>query len=72
MNEIKIFNSEEFGDIRTVQLNNETCYLNLVRKRTYIPIRINSDGHCSQMPETEEYRYKKFSPTPDIRSRIRQ
>ena len=47
------------------------CYLNLVRKRTYIPIRINSGGHCSQMLETEEYRYKKFSPTPDIRSRTR-
>lgn len=23
MNELQIFNSEEFGDIRTVQLNNE-------------------------------------------------
>lgn len=27
MNEIKIFNSEEFGDIRTVQLNNETYFV---------------------------------------------
>lgn len=27
MNEVKIFNSEEFGDIRTVQLNNEIYFL---------------------------------------------
>lgn len=27
MNELKIFNSEEFGDIRTVQLNNETYFV---------------------------------------------
>lgn len=27
MNEVKIFNSEEFGDIRTVQLNNETYFV---------------------------------------------
>ena len=27
MNEIQIFNSEEFGDIRTVQLNNETYFI---------------------------------------------
>lgn len=27
MNEIQIFNSEEFGDIRTVQLNNETYFV---------------------------------------------
>lgn len=27
MNEIKIFNSEEFGDIRTVQLNNEIYFV---------------------------------------------
>lgn len=26
MNELKIFNSEEFGDIRTVQLNNEPMF----------------------------------------------
>lgn len=46
-------------------------HLNLVRKRTYIPIRINSDGHCSQMPETEEYHCKKYNLMPDIKSRIR-
>ena len=27
MNELQIFNSEEFGDIRTVQLNNETYFV---------------------------------------------
>lgn len=27
MNEVKIFNSKEFGDIRTVQLNNETYFV---------------------------------------------
>lgn len=27
MNDIKIFNSEEFGDIRTVQLNNEIFFV---------------------------------------------
>ena len=27
MEEVKIFNSEEFGDIRTVQLNNETYFV---------------------------------------------
>lgn len=27
MNEVKIFNSEEFGDIRTVQLNNEAYFV---------------------------------------------
>ena len=27
MNEVKIYNSEEFGDIRTVQLNNEIYFV---------------------------------------------
>lgn len=31
MNELQIFNSEEFGDIRTVTINNEP-YLHVIRK----------------------------------------
>ena len=52
MKELQIFNSEEFGEIRTVQLNNETYFvgkdvataLGYANPKNAVPTHVSEEG----------------------------
>lgn len=62
MNNLKIFNSEEFGQIRTVQLNNETYF---VGKDVAEALKYNEPHKAIQRHVEEDDRIKNIpSQTP--------